>query len=105
MLEGEVARRHRPGIEMLVEPGVGRDDQRAVLPIIAPRLLAFRPHQRIALAREYDDMGAGTVRVRLLVGADRELRDVARDRTLRHIEADMAAAGTALLGGDQRQVD
>ena len=50
-------------------------------------------------------MGAGTVRVRLLVGADRELRDVARDRALGHVEADMAATGAALLGGDQRQVD
>src|SRR4029079_10586578 len=42
---------------------------------------------------------------RLLVGADRELRDVAVQRALREIEADVTAAGAALLGGDQRQVD
>jgi hypothetical protein len=45
------------------------------------------------------------VRVALLVGADRELRDVAVHRTLGHAEADVAAASPALLGADQRQVD
>ncbi len=90
---------------MLVEPGVGRNDERSDLPVVAARRLALRPHQGIALAREHDDVGAGPVRMRLLVGADRELGDVARDRAARHVEADMAAAGAALLGGDQRQVD
>ncbi len=50
-------------------------------------------------------MRARPVRVALLVGADRELRDVAVHRALGHVEADMAAAGAALLGADQRQVD
>src|SRR5258708_18789231 len=46
-----------------------------------------------------------TTLFRSLVGADRELRDVAVHRSLGHVEADMAAAGAALLGADQRQVD
>src|SRR5437879_4770985 len=41
MLEREIARRHWPGIEMLMEPGVRRHDQGAVLPVIALGLLAF----------------------------------------------------------------
>src|SRR3954454_2755957 len=50
-------------------------------------------------------MRAGPVGVGLLVGADRELRDVAVERTLGEVEADVAAAGAALLGRDQWQVD
>src|SRR5690349_21627648 len=50
-------------------------------------------------------MGARAVAVRLLVGADRKLRNVAVHRALGHVEADMAATGSALLGGDERQVD
>ncbi len=40
----------------------------------------------------------------LLVGADRELRDVRVHRALGHVEADVSAARAALLGGDERQV-
>ena len=50
-------------------------------------------------------MRAGPMRMRLLVGADRELRDVAVQRALGEVEADVAAAGAALLRRDQRQVD
>ena len=49
-------------------------------------------------------MRARSVRVRLLVGADRKLRDVAVERGLREVEADVAAARAALFRGDQRQV-
>ena len=42
-------------------------------------------------------MRARSVRVRLLVGADRELRDVAVQRALGEIEADVAAAGATFL--------
>ncbi len=79
--------------------------ERADLPFEALRLLALRPHQRIAFAGKDDDVRARAVGVRLLVGADGELRDVAGDGAARHVEADMAAAGAALPGGDQRQVD
>src|SRR5260370_1091910 len=58
-----------------------------------------------ARAAEVDDMGAGAVGVRLLVGADRDLDDVAVHRAVGHVEADVAAACAALLGADQRQVD
>ena len=105
VLEREIASGRRPGIEMLMKPGVGRNDQGADLPVVTARFLALGPHQRVALAREHDDVGARPMRMRLLVGADRELGDVAGDRAARHVEADMAAAGAALLGGDQRQVD
>ncbi len=50
-------------------------------------------------------MGAGPVPVALLVGPDRELRDMAVQRALGELEADMAAAGAALSRFDQRQVD
>src|ERR1700689_4266964 len=50
-------------------------------------------------------MRTRAVGVAFLVGADRELRDVAVNRALGHIEADMAAAGAALRRGDQRNVD
>ena len=49
-------------------------------------------------------MRARPVRVRLLVGADRELRDVAVERGLREIESDVSAARAALLRRDERQV-
>ena len=90
---------------MLVEAFVGRHDQRPDLPIVAFGFLAFLPHQRIAFAGQDDDMRAGAMRVRLLVGADGKLRDVARHRTLGHIEADVSAPCAAFLRRNQRQVD
>ena len=42
-------------------------------------------------------MSAGAVPVRLLVGADRELRDMRADRVVGDLEADVDAAGAALL--------
>src|SRR5258707_14491237 len=50
-------------------------------------------------------MRARTVRVALLVSTDRKLGDVAVHRPFGHVEADVATAGAALLGADQRQVD
>jgi hypothetical protein len=105
VLEGEIARRCGAGVEMLMEPHVRRHDHGADLPLVIARLVAFRPHQRIAFAGQDDHMGAGTVGVRLLVGTDRELRDVAVERALGEVEADVAAAGAAFLGCDQRQID
>ena len=61
VLEGEVARRRGAGVEVLVEPHVRRHDQRADLPLVALRLLALRPHQRIALAGQDDDVRARAV--------------------------------------------
>src|SRR4029453_13659371 len=88
-----------------MKAGLRENNQWAGLPVEAARLLALWPHQRITLAREDDDVGARAVRMRLLVGADGELRDVAGDRSARHVEADVAAAGAAFLGGNERQVD
>ena len=44
------------------------------------------------------DVRARAVRMRLLVGADRELRDMAVHAALGHAEADMPATRAALLG-------
>src|SRR5262245_59881402 len=43
--------------------------------------------------------------MRFLVGADGKLRKVTRQRALRHVEANVTAAGATFLGADQRQVD
>ena len=75
------------------------------LPLVAPRLLALGPHEAVALAGQDDHVRAGAVAVALLVRGGRELRDVAVHRALGHGEADVPAAGAALLGLDQRQVD
>ena len=88
-----------------MQPHVRRHDHGADLPLVVARLVALRPHQRIAFAGQDDDVRARPVGVRLLVGADRELRDVAVERALGEVEADVAAAGAALLRRDQRQVD
>src|SRR5262245_2320148 len=50
-------------------------------------------------------MRARRMRMRLLVGRDRKLRDVCRQRALGGAEADMTAAGAANLRERQRQVD
>src|SRR5262249_28847802 len=105
MLEREITRRRRTRVEVLVEPRVGRHDHRSDLPVVAVRRVAFRPHQGVALAAEHDDMRARSVRVRFLVGADGELRNVARNGAPRHIEPDVTAAGSALLGAYQRKID
>ena len=104
-LERQVARRRRPGIEVLVEPEVWRHDHRALAPVVALRLLALGPHQAEALAAQDDDMRPGAMGMGLLVGADRELRNVAVHRAFRHAEARMPAAGAALLRREQGQVD
>src|SRR5262245_16481923 len=72
-LERQIPRRSRAGVEMLMEPGIWRHDHRPFFPLVAPRLLAFRPHQRITLAAHDDDVRARTVRMRLLVAPDAEL--------------------------------
>ena len=104
MLEREIARGGRARVEVLVVPHVGRHDHGADLPIVALGLIALRPHERIALAAQNDHMGAGTMGMALLVGADGELGDVAVHRALRHVEANMATARAALFGGDERNI-
>src|SRR5215469_4410155 len=41
MLEGKITRRCWTRVEVLVEPGVGGNDHRSDLPVIAPRLVAL----------------------------------------------------------------
>src|SRR5688500_2397296 len=76
-LEREVARRRGAGIEVLVEPEVRRHDHGAFAPVVALGRLALGPHQAEALSAENDHVRARPMRMGLLVGADRELRDVA----------------------------
>src|SRR4051812_2656625 len=91
VLEGEVAGRLGPGVEVLVVPHVRRDDQRAGTPLVAGRLLALGPHEAVALAGQDDHVRARAVAVALLVRGRRELRDVAVHRALGHVEADVPA--------------
>ena len=104
-LEREIARGRRAGIEVLVVPHVRRHDHRAFAPVVALRLAALWPHQAEAFAREHDDVRARPMGVRLLIGANRELRDVAIHRPLRHREARMPAARAAFFRRKQWQVD
>ncbi len=89
---------------MLVEPHVGRRDERAFAPLVALRLLALGPHEAEPLAAHHDHVRAGTVGMGFLVGAHRKLRDVAGHRAPRHVEADVAAPRAALLRRDERKV-
>src|SRR5207249_2969162 len=77
IFERQIARRRLADVEMLMIDRVRRHDHGADLPVVAHRLLpAVRPHQRVALAAQDDHMRAGRMRMRLLVGRDRKLRDV-----------------------------
>ena len=105
VLESEIAGRRGTSIEMLVPPHVGRHDHGADFPWVIVRFFPVGPHQRIALARQYDDMRARPMAVALFVGADRELRDMRVHRAFGEVEADVPSAGAAFLGLDQRQVD
>src|SRR5204862_3472044 len=104
--EGEIAAGLRAGVEMLMIDRIGRHDERADLPVIADRIAAgsIRPHQRIALAAQDDHMSTWTMGVSFFVGADRKLRDMAGQRCLREIEANMSAARATLLRDRQRQI-
>src|SRR5438477_7943846 len=74
----EVAGRLRSGVEVLVPPAARRNEERPGLPVdlgpgVTARRRVARPHVRVALAGEEDDVVAGTVTVALFVRADREL--------------------------------
>src|SRR5262249_7231631 len=49
------------GVEMLVKPHLRRNDYAAVAPVETSRLRSFRPHERIALAADDDDVGTRPV--------------------------------------------
>src|SRR5436190_19042530 len=104
MFESQIPRRCWPGVEMLMERCIRRHDQSPDLPVIALRCAAFRPHQRVAFAAEYDHMSAGPMLVSFLICPDRELGDVTAERATRRVETDMAAAGAAPLRRPQREV-
>src|SRR4051812_36011419 len=61
--ERKVARRLGSRIKMLMKPLIWRDNDTARFPGESFRLLAFRPHQRIAFAAQNDDMSARPVTV------------------------------------------
>src|SRR5579872_546379 len=82
---------------MLVPPPFRRREHRAGLPFDALALLAVLPEQRIALAVEDHDMGAGAVAMRLLVGADVEGGDVRRQRIVAEREKGRLRALAAQL--------
>src|SRR5438132_6848928 len=80
----DVTRRVMTGVEVLVEPAIGRHKQTRFDAVNA--LLCYRrrvrilqrsfPHQRVAVAVEHDDVRAGPMAMRLAVSAGLEFRDV-----------------------------
>ena len=97
-LDGEVARRLRAGVEVLVEHLVGRGDNHAVVPVDADEVvLVLIPQQRIAVAGQGDDVGPVEMPVRLLVGAGQDLRGVAAERAVGQDPADGRRAAAASL--------
>ena len=86
----EVARRVCARVEVLVEPAVGRYEETPLDPVNALLRLRGRvrilqrafPHQSVAATVEHDDVRAGAVAVRLLVGAGLELGDVCLHRVV-----------------------
>ena len=104
VLEGQVPRRLRARIEVLVIPHVRRCNQRARLPVVTRRRLPLRPHQRIAFPGKKDDVRAWAVGVGFLVRRNRHLGNVAVERTLRHVEADVPSPGAPFLRFHEWQV-
>src|SRR5262245_32220611 len=78
-VQRQVAGRARPGVEMLVEPAVGRRQHAALVPRADDLLLALFPHDRVAFPGGNDNGASGTVAMRLLVRLGREDRHVRRD--------------------------
>src|SRR6185369_9539896 len=72
-LQREVARGLAAGVEMLVEPALGRHEQAAGAPFVALDIFSLGPHDRETFALQDDHVRARAVAVRLLVGADGEL--------------------------------
>ena len=95
-LQGEVARRLRRQVEMLVEHLVGRRIDHAMSPVGALEfLVSFVPEQRITTAGNGENDHPVHVAVRLLVGTGRHFRAMAADGPFRQDEAQIAAAGAA----------
>src|SRR4030095_5801567 len=92
----QIARRLGAGIEMLMEPLIGRHHHAAGFPIDPLHVLAFGPEHRISLPSEDDYMGAGTMLVAFLVSADGELGDVRAHGLAGEIELHVGAALAAL---------
>ena len=89
-LEGEIARRMFAGIEMLMEP-LGRwREQAAGLPVNALALFAGLPEQRIAYARENQNMRAGTMPMGARIGADGIFFDMGGHRVSGKMQQDAA---------------
>src|SRR5262245_13882492 len=66
--EGQIARRFCAGVEMLVEPSIGGNNDASRLPINPLHLRACRPQYRVALAGQDNNVRAGTVPVAFLIG-------------------------------------
>src|SRR5262245_8377242 len=94
--ERQISRRFCAGVEMLVEPPIGRNNDAARLPIDPLHLLAFRPQYRVALAGQDNNVRAGTVPVALLIGAHGEFGDMRAHGVFRQVELHVATALAAL---------
>src|SRR5690348_13797616 len=95
--ERKVARGLVAEVEMLVELAVAGRTDAAVLPVEPLEILvALVPQQRIAVAGDADDVRAGAVAMRLLVGAGGHFRHVAGEDAVGEDELDVARAGAAV---------
>src|SRR5438309_8557467 len=93
----QIARGRVTGVEVLVPGPVLRDKRRARSPVDPLVVASFSPVQRVARAADDDDVSARPVAVRLLVGADRELRDVGNQRRVAELEMDIGPTATLWL--------
>ena len=91
------------GIVVLVPRSGGRRDTSAFVPVVALRLFAFVPHERVAGGIEQEDVRAGPVTMRFFVAAHGKLRDVRQHGAARHVNVHVARALAALLA--RHQVD
>src|SRR5262249_1895043 len=94
--DGEKEDRLGAAVEMLMEPHLRRHENAAARPFDSFHALALLPHERIAMAADYQDVDAGAVAMRLLIGADAPKRHVRFDGVVDHAEDRALRAAAAV---------
>src|SRR5574341_1868095 len=99
----------RAAVEMLVKPHVWRGEKRSLAPIDSDDLLSvalskwlgsrlIRPHERVPVSLEHEEVSARAMVVSLLIGSRFPLGDVGGKRALSHLEHDEERAFAPRLG-------
>ena len=65
------------------------------MPVVSLEVARFRPHHGITLPLEHDDMCAGTMAMRLLIGAHGKFRNMSRHHVVCDLEHDTRATCAA----------